>query len=48
MLKIDIFKVVPVPESELPVILPTNVSLTGRGGSPLKYVKDWLNTKCPK
>ncbi|CAB4428700.1 unnamed protein product [Rhizophagus irregularis] len=40
--------VVPVPESELPVILPTNISLTGRGGSPLKYVKDWLNTKCPK
>ncbi|RIA96498.1 leucyl-tRNA synthetase [Glomus cerebriforme] len=39
---------VPVPESELPVILPTNISLTGRGGSPLKYVEDWLNIKCPK
>ncbi|GBB97885.1 hypothetical protein RclHR1_00310013 [Rhizophagus clarus] len=40
--------VVPVPESELPVTLPTNISLTGRGGSPLKYVEDWLNSKCPK
>ncbi|CAG8632493.1 13151_t:CDS:10, partial [Funneliformis mosseae] len=40
--------VVPVPEGELPVMLPTDITLSGRGGSPLKYVEDWLNTKCPK
>jgi leucyl-tRNA synthetase len=48
ILKNDTFKVVPVSEADLPVILPTNISLTGRGGSPLKYVEDWLNVKCPK
>lgn len=40
--------VVPVPESELPILLPTNVTFSGRGGSPLKQVQEWLNCKCPK
>ncbi|RHZ72549.1 hypothetical protein Glove_242g131 [Diversispora epigaea] len=39
---------VPVPESELPVLLPTDVSFTGRNGSPLKQAHDWINCKCPK
>ncbi|RUP50015.1 leucyl-tRNA synthetase [Jimgerdemannia flammicorona] len=39
---------VPVPESDLPVVLPANVCFTGRGGSPLKQVEDWVNVKCPR
>ncbi|CAG8485491.1 5907_t:CDS:10 [Ambispora gerdemannii] len=37
-----------LPECELPVLLPSNVSFTGRGESPLKQDKDWMNCKCPK
>ncbi len=40
--------IVPIPESDLPVILPEDVKLTGRGGSPLNEVEDFLNTSCPK
>ncbi|MGH9403747.1 MAG: leucine--tRNA ligase, partial [Terriglobia bacterium] len=40
--------VVPVPESDLPVILPANVRFTGRGASPLAEVADFVNTRCPK
>ncbi|KAI9011861.1 hypothetical protein CLU79DRAFT_839295 [Phycomyces nitens] len=41
-------KVVPVPQEDLPVPLPLNVTFTGKGGSPLARVTDWLNCKCPK
>ena len=42
--------VVPVPESELPVVLPEVKSYepTGTGESPLAAIKDWVNIKCPK
>ncbi|KAJ2702692.1 Leucyl-tRNA synthetase, mitochondrial [Coemansia sp. IMI 203386] len=40
--------VVPVPESELPVKLPENIMLSGRGGSPLANAEDWVNCECPK
>ena len=40
--------IVPVPENELPVILPDNVSITLQGGSPLSQVPEWVNTNCPK
>ncbi len=39
---------VPVPEKDLPVVLPTNVELTGEGGSPLARSDDFLQTKCPR
>ncbi|KAF9586056.1 hypothetical protein BGW38_010116 [Lunasporangiospora selenospora] len=39
---------VPVPEKDLPVILPTDVSFTGRGGSPLKQIKEWVECSCPR
>jgi leucyl-tRNA synthetase len=39
---------VPVPESELPVILPREVELTGAGGSPLAKYDAFLKTNCPK
>lgn len=40
--------IVPVPEEDLPVILPENVNLTGKGESPLKYVDEFYRTKCPR
>ncbi len=38
---------VPVPESDLPVILPTDVKLTGTGASPLLEVESFMHVKCP-
>ncbi len=40
----------PVPENELPVILPDVPSYepTDNGESPLSTVEDWVNTTCPK
>lgn len=38
---------VPVPEEDLPVILPGDVELTGEGGSPLVSVKSFVETTCP-
>ena len=40
--------VVPVPEDQLPVVLPLNVEITGTGRSPLENVPEFLNAKCPK
>ncbi len=39
---------VPVPEEDLPVKLPTDVELTGEGGSPLARHEAFLNVTCPK
>jgi leucyl-tRNA synthetase len=38
---------VPVPEADLPVVLPQDVKLTGLGTSPLAYVPQFINTTCP-
>ena len=38
----------PVPEEDLPVILPENAQFTGEGGSPLAKVESFVNVKCPK
>ena len=40
--------VVPVPERDLPVVLPEDVPLTGEGGSPLARVKSFVETVCPR
>jgi len=43
-------KPVPVPEEELPVILPPKINLTEKSDfckSPLAHQHDWVNTKCP-
>jgi leucyl-tRNA synthetase len=39
---------VPVPDSDLPVILPANPKLTGMGESPLAATPEFVNVKCPK
>jgi len=38
---------VPVPEKDLPVKLPLDVSLTGEGGSPLAQLPSFANVPCP-
>jgi leucyl-tRNA synthetase len=40
--------IVPVPDSELPVLLPEQVTITQQGGSPLAQVPEFVNTHCPK
>lgn len=39
---------VPVPEKDLPVLLPPNPKLTGEGQSPLASTPEFVNTACPK
>ncbi|MGB9833716.1 MAG: class I tRNA ligase family protein [bacterium] len=39
---------VPVPEEDLPVLLPENAPFTGEGGSPLSKVPEFVNTTCPR
>lgn len=42
--------IVPVPEDQLPVLLPEveKYQPTGTGESPLAAVEHWVNTKCPQ
>jgi leucyl-tRNA synthetase len=39
--------IVPVPDADLPIKLPENIELTGRGASPLAQLESWVNVKCP-
>jgi leucyl-tRNA synthetase len=39
---------VPVPDKDLPVVLPPNPKLTGEGESPLATDPDFVNVKCPR
>jgi leucyl-tRNA synthetase len=39
---------VPVPDKDLPVVLPPNPKLTGMGESPLAATPEFVNTTCPK
>jgi len=39
--------IVPVPEKDLPVILPEDVKFTGKGGSPLLESESFIRTSCP-
>lgn len=39
--------VVPVPEKDLPVVLPKDVAFTGEGGSPLARMESFVNCSCP-
>jgi leucyl-tRNA synthetase len=40
--------IVPVPEKDLPVILPHDVKITLQGGSPLGSSPEFVKAKCPK
>ena len=39
---------VPVPEDQLPVLLPEKIEITQEGGSPLGKVPKFVNVPCPK
>ncbi len=45
----DACGIVPIPEDELPLLLPEVESYTptGTGESPLAKIEDWVNTTCP-
>ncbi|MBI2351617.1 MAG: leucine--tRNA ligase [Deltaproteobacteria bacterium] len=38
----------PVPEAELPVVLPKDVEFSGAGGSPLAKLPEFFKTFCPE
>ena len=39
---------VPVPDDQLPVLLPKDAPFTGKGGNPLEKVEAFLKTSCPR
>jgi leucyl-tRNA synthetase len=39
---------VPVPDDQLPVLLPEQIEITQEGGSPLARVPEFYHTTCPK
>ena len=39
---------VPVPDDQLPVLLPDKIEITQTGGSPLGRVPEFVNVKCPE
>ncbi len=48
MIYCDACGIVPVPDDQLPVVLPKVAQFTGRGDSPLAQVLEFINTTCPK
>ena len=40
--------IVPVPEEDLPVLLPPDAEFKPTGESPLKYCQSFVNTTCPE
>ncbi len=48
MINCDKCGIVPVEESDLPVVLPRDVVLSAEGGSPLAALKEFVQTTCPK
>ncbi|WP_133130525.1 leucine--tRNA ligase [Legionella yabuuchiae] len=47
MIACEVCGIIPVPEEQLPVLLPQNVQLTG-SGSPLAHCEEFVHTTCPK
>jgi leucyl-tRNA synthetase len=48
MIYCDQCGIVPVPEKDLPVVLPKKITITGEGGSPLVRCREFIETTCPK
>ncbi len=48
MLYCEACGIVPVPDKQLPVLLPEQVAITQQGGSPLAQVPEFVNATCPK
>ncbi len=47
MIHCDRCGIVPVPEDQLPVVLPPQAPFTGERGSPLDHVAEFIHTSCP-
>jgi leucyl-tRNA synthetase len=48
MIHCDTDGIVPVPDDQLPVVLPAVAQFSGRGDSPLAQVPEFVNVACPK
>ena len=48
MINCPVDGLVPVPDEQLPVLLPEQVEITQQGGSPLARVPEFLHTTCPR
>ncbi len=48
MIYCDKCGIIPVPEEDLPVLLPPDAEFKPTGESPLKYCQSFVNTTCPK
>ena len=48
MIHCDRDGLVPVPDDQLPVMLPDKIEITQQGGSPLSRVPAFMHTTCPK
>lgn len=44
----DLCGVVPVPEQDLPVVLPMDAKFSGEGGNPLNLVEEFVTVICPQ
>jgi leucyl-tRNA synthetase len=44
----DACGIVPVPDDQLPVVLPEVEDYAPKGRSPLAAVEDWVHTECPR
>ena len=40
--------VVPVPDDQLPIVLPPDAPFTGEGGNPLEKVRAFVEAQCPR
>ncbi len=47
MIHCDVCGWLPVPEKDLPVVLPPDAPFTGKGGNPLTKVASFVRTSCP-
>ncbi|TVT59942.1 MAG: leucine--tRNA ligase [Sedimenticola thiotaurini] len=48
MVHCDHCGIVPVPKDQLPVVLPEDIEFDATGGSPIKKMPEWYQTKCPE
>jgi leucyl-tRNA synthetase len=48
MINCDKCGIVPAKESDLPIVLPTNIIFSSEGGSPLAAMKEFVDTICPQ
>ncbi|HKS90372.1 MAG TPA: class I tRNA ligase family protein, partial [Tepidiformaceae bacterium] len=47
MIHCETHGIVPVPEDQLPVLLPDHVTFKPTGQSPLTLIDEWVNVPCP-